>query len=227
MSRTKLSDRTLPGYSRGEEIFNMVSHIVGGAFGVIAFGLCVAFAIAKKNIPGLIGGAIYGMMMIFLYTMSSLYHGLTHRRAKLVMQVLDHCTIYALILGTYAPILLTGLRVKRPVLTLVLSAVLIAGTAVGVTFTAIDFKRYKLLAYGGYFVVGWSAIFVFKPMADVFGWPFFLWILGGGVVYTLGMIFYALGRRRKYYHSIFHLFILAGSILQFVGIFRWCILTVY
>ena len=215
------------GYTRSEEIFNMVSHIVGGGFGVIVLVLCAGFAIARHNWAGLIGGVFYGLMMIFLYTMSSVYHGLTVRRAKLVMQVLDHCTIYALILGTYAPILLTGLHARRPALTLIMTLVLLAGTAVGVTFTAIDFKRYKLLAYGGYFVVGWSAIFLLRPMTEIFGWSFFAWLVAGGAVYTLGMIFYAAGRKKRWYHSVFHLFILAGSVLQFVAVFRGCILTVY
>ncbi len=224
MTRTKLADRRLPDYTRGEEIFNMVTHIVGGGFGCAALALCVSFAAVNRNFWGLAGGIIYGLMMVFLYTISSVYHGLRPERAKKVLQVLDHCTIYALIAGTYAPILMTGLRESYPVLTLVITALVIVGSAVGVVFTAIDFRRYAVLAYGGYFVVGWSAIFVVKPLIDAFGMAFFLWILAGGAVYTLGMIFFALGMKKRYFHSIFHLFILAGSALQFVGIFIYCFL---
>ena len=227
MPRTKLADRTLPGYTRGEEIFNMVTHIVGGGFGVLALALCVVFSLLRKNYWGLFGGIIYGLMMIFLYTMSSIYHGLTHEPAKKVLQVMDHCTIYALILGTYAPVLLTGLRRDHPTLTLVLSLFILAATAVGVTFTAIDFHRYAVLAMGGYFVVGWCALFALKPIIQSFGMPLFLWLLVGGAVYTLGMIFYGIAAKKKikYFHSVFHLFILAGSILHFIGIFKYCILT--
>ena len=138
MKRTKLDDRQLPDYTRGEEIFNMVSHIVGGAFGVIVFGLCTGFSIYHKNWWGLAGGIVYGLMMIYLYTISSVYHGLKPIRAKKVMQVLDHCTIFALIFGTYVPVLLTGIRENYPVLFWITLSLLIASTAVCVTFTAID-----------------------------------------------------------------------------------------
>ena len=137
MPRTKLADRTLPPYTRGEEIFNMVSHIVGGGFGVVALALCVVFAVLHRNWWGLAGGVVYGLTMIFLYTMSSVYHGLTQEKPKKVMQVLDHCTIYALILGTYAPILLTGLRRDFPKLTLILTLfILTASPSPLSTFTA-------------------------------------------------------------------------------------------
>ena len=227
MSRIRLDDRKLPGYTRSEEIFNMVSHIVGGAFGLLVLLLCAIFASRVHNWRGLAGGLVYGFSMIFLYTMSSLYHGVTPERPKKVLQVMDHCTIYALILGTWTPILLTGLWDYSRGMTIAVAALLLVGTAVGVTFTAIDFKTYKLLAYGGYFVVGWIALFVARPMVKAFGWPFFLWLLAGGVTYTLGMVFYAVGRKKKYFHSVFHLFILGGSILQFVAIFLWCVVPAY
>lgn len=222
MTRTKLADRRLPNYTRGEEIFNMVSHIVGGGFGVIALTLCVIISVLHGNKWGLAGGIIYGVMTIFLYTVSSVYHGLRPERAKKVMQVLDHCMIYAMIVGTYAPILLTGLREKKPVLAIVLGAVVLTMTTVGVTFTAIDFHRYKVLATGGYFVIGWSALFSIRAIAQTFGTGMVFWLVTGGVVYTVSMIFFALGIKRRWHHSVFHIFIVLGSILQFVGIFRYC-----
>ena len=222
MPRTKLDDRTLPDYTRGEEIFNMVSHIVGGGFGVIALVLCCTFSIVHRNYWGLAGGIIYGLMMIFVYTISSVYHGLLAGRAKKVLQVLDHCAIYAMIVGTYMPILLTGIRGSDLRLFFVLLTVVLVGTAVGVTFTAIDFHRYAPIAMGGYFAVGWSVIFALRPLIVAFGLPFFWWMLAGGVVYCLGMIFFGAGIKHRYCHSVFHLFILAGSVLQFVGILLYC-----
>ena len=224
MNRTKLADRTLPTYTRGEELFNMISHIVGGAFGVTVLALCCVVASLHRNYWGLAGGIIYGLMMIFVYTMSSVYHGLRNEAPKKVLQVLDHCSIYAMIFGTYMPVLLTGIRAYDKGVFYALLAALTVGTAVGVTFTAIDFHRYKYIAKGGYFIVGWSAIFALRPLLAAFGWPFFLWLLAGGVVYCLGMIFFVLGIWHKFCHSVFHLFILAGSVLQFIGIFRYCIL---
>ena len=224
MSRTKLADRKLPDYSRGEEVFNMTSHIVGGAFGISVFILNIVFAVMGENWWGLAGGMFYGLMMVFLYTMSSLYHGLKHEHTKKVFQVLDHCTIYALIIGTYMPILATGMREHHPVAALVLLCVTVSFTALGVVFTAIDFKKYAIISYGSYFVIGWSVIFALKPLLDSFGTEFFLWILSGGIAYTSGMIFYGIGKKKKYFHSVFHIFILLGSVLQFVGIFKFCIL---
>lgn len=223
IKRIKLDDRILPNYTRKEDMFNMGTHIVGGAFGVVALILCSVFAILHRNWWGLAGGVVYGASMIFLYTMSSVYHGLRPSKGKKVLQVLDHCTIYALIVGSYVPILITKLREYNLKTTIILSVIGIIITAVGVTFTAIDYKTYAGISYSCYFLLGWMAIFVVKPLVAAFGLPFFLWILFGGIAYTLGIIFYALGSKRHYVHCVFHIFILAGSVLQFVAIFKYCI----
>ena len=224
MKRTKLEDRKLPEYTRGEEIFNMVSHIVGGGFACIALVLCCVFSLMHKNLNGFIGGLIYGLLMIFVYTMSSVYHGLKHEKPKKVLQVLDHCSIYAMIVGTYMPIMLTGILHYNKKLFIIQLIILTVGTILGVTFTAIDFHRYALISMSGYFVIGWSIIFAYKHIINAFSLEFMLWILAGGIVYTLGMIFFTIGIKKKYFHSIFHLFIVAGSMLQFIGIFKYCII---
>lgn len=221
--RIKLDDRKLPDYTRKEDIFNMVTHIVGGGFGVLALALCCGFAIYHRNWWGLAGGFVYGMSMIFLYTMSSVYHGLRPNRAKKVLQVLDHCTIYALIVGSYIPVLITRLREYNLKITLILCAAAVVITAVGVTFTAIDHKTYAAVSYTCYFLLGWMAIFAIKPIISAYGFEFFIWLLSGGISYTLGIIFYVLGRNHHYFHGIFHLFILLGSVLQFISIFKFCI----
>ncbi|MBR2100254.1 MAG: hemolysin III family protein [Eubacterium sp.] len=223
MKRTKLADRTLPDYTRGEEIFNMVSHIVGGAFGVISLGLCTGFSIYHKNWWGLAGGIIYSLMMIYLYTISSVYHGIKPEGAKKVMQVLDHCTIFALIFGSYMPLLLTGIREYYPVIFWITLSILIVATAVCVTFTAIDFKRYAVIANIGYFGIGWTALILIYPMFKIYGLEIVIWTFCGGLAYTLGIIFFALQKKKRYMHSIFHLFILLGTALQFVAIFKFCI----
>lgn len=225
MLRTPLSKRKLPSYTRGEEIFNMTSHIVGGAFGILVLVLCAVFGALRKNYSGVVSGVIYGAMMIFLYSVSAIYHGLKSEMPKKVFQVLDHCTIYALILGTYMPILMTGIRKQHPTLFLVYIIVLPIITAFGVTFTAIDFHKYAPIAMSCYFIVGWCALFAFKPMMLTYGIRFLFWLLIGGIAYTTGMIFFKMGITKKYMHSVFHLFILAGSVLQFVGIFKYCILA--
>lgn len=223
IKRIKLDDRKLPDYTRKEDMFNMITHIVGGGFGILALALCCGFAIYHRNWWGLAGGFVYGMSMIFLYTMSSVYHGLRPNRAKKVLQVLDHCTIYALIVGSYVPILITKMREYDLKLTLIFSAVGIVVTAVGVTFTAIDHKTYAAISYTCYFLLGWMAIFGVKHIIAAFGMEFFIWLLSGGIAYTLGMIFYVLGSKHHYIHGVFHIFILLGSVLQFIAIFKFCI----
>ena len=111
MHRTKLADRVLPTYTKGEEIFNMVSHILGVPLGIVATVLCIIFAASHGNAYGIISGAIYGITIMLLYTMSSIYHGLSPNiRAKKVLQVLDHCSVFLLIAGSYTPFALCTLR---------------------------------------------------------------------------------------------------------------------
>ena len=116
MKRTKLKDRTLPKYTRGEELFNMISHIVGGSLGVIALILCIIFSAINGDAIKIVSSIIYGSSLIILYTMSSIYHGLHPNTAKKVLQVIDHCTIYMLIAGTYTPILMVKVRTIDPLL---------------------------------------------------------------------------------------------------------------
>ena len=115
MKRIKLSERVLPTYTKGEEIFNMVSHIVGAVVGVVALVLCVIFAAIHGNVYGVVSSAIFGVTLIILYTMSSIYHGLNEKlKAKKVFQVIDHCSIFLLIAGSYTPFALCTLREYSP-----------------------------------------------------------------------------------------------------------------
>ena len=111
MKRTKLSERILPTYTKGEEIFNMVSHIVGGVIGIVAIVLCSVVAALHHNPYGVVSGVIFGCTLLILYTMSSIYHGLKpNLKAKKVFQVIDHCSIFLLIAGSYTPFTLCTLR---------------------------------------------------------------------------------------------------------------------
>lgn len=218
MQRTKLADRTLPDYTKGEEIFNMVSHIVGGAVGVTALVLCVIFAALHGNVYGVVGSAIYGATMITLYTMSSVYHGLSPRlMAKKVMQVLDHCTIYFLIAGTYTPVALCNIREYNAVLGWSIFGVIWAMAALGITLTAIDLKKYSKFSMICYLGMGWCIIFTAPLLPEILGVGGVGFLLAGGIAYTIGAVLYAVGKKKKlkYMHSIFHLFVVAASILHF------------
>ena len=216
--RTKLKDRPLPTYTRGEELFNMISHIVGGAIGIAALVLCIVFSAVRKNGYGLAGSIVFGVSMITLYTMSSIYHGLREGTAKRVMQVLDHCTIYLLIAGTYTPILLSAMRPIDPVASWILLGVVWGLSALAITLTAIDLKKYSVFSMICYIGMGWYILFKVPLLIQAVGWGGFWLILMGGVCYTVGAVLYGVGRTKKYMHSVFHLFVIAGSVLHLLAI---------
>lgn len=216
MNRIKLDDRILPTYTKGEEIFNMVSHIVGGSFGIAATVLCVIFAAIHNNVYGVVSGAIYGATMILLYTMSSIYHGLSPKlKAKKVFQVIDHCTIYLLIAGSYTPFTLCTFREYNTALGWTMFGVIWAAAILGMVLNAIDLKRYRVFSMICYLAMGWCIIIKAPLLPKLLGVTGTIFLVAGGIAYTIGAIFYGLGRTKKYRHSIFHLLILLGSILQF------------
>ncbi len=218
MERTKLSDRKLPDYTKGEEIFNMVSHIAGGALGVAVLALCVITSALHRDPYGVVGSAIYGASMVILYTVSSVYHGLHANMGKKVMQVIDHCTIYLLIAGTYTPILLTAIRKESAVTAWVLFGIEWGFAALAATLTAIDLKKYSKFSMLCYIGMGWGIIFAAKTLAAAVPFNGVLLLILGGVSYTVGAVIYGLGKKRRYMHSIFHLFVVLGSLLQFFSI---------
>ena len=219
MKRTKLRDRILPKYTKGEEIFNMTSHIVGGALGIVALVLCVVFAAIHGNGYGVVSGAIYGVTMIILYTMSSIYHGLNpKRKAKKVFQVLDHCSIYLLIAGSYTPFALCTLREYNTALGWTIFGVIWFVAILGIILNSIDIKKFRVFSMICYLVMGWCIVFRINLLPELLGTAGFVLLLLGGLSYTVGAILYGLGKKHKYMHSVFHLFILLGSLLQFFTI---------
>ena len=219
MNRIKLKDRVLPTYTKGEEIFNMTSHIVGGVLGIVATVLCVVIAAIHHNIYGVVSGAIYGTTMILLYTMSSIYHGLKPSlTAKKVFQVIDHCTIFLLIAGSYTPFLLCTFREYNAALGWSMFGIIWGAAILGILLNSIDLKKYKVFSMICYLAMGWCIIVKANLLPMLLGVPGTILLVVGGIAYTIGAIFYGLGRTRKYRHSIFHLFILLGSFLQFLCI---------
>ncbi len=220
MKRTKLIDRRLPDYTKGEEIFNMVSHIAGGAMGIVILALCVIKAFINRDAYQVVGAFIYGFSMVTLYTMSSVYHGLKNGTAKKVMQIIDHCAIFILIAGTYTPIVLTAFRIYNPYLGWGVFAFVWVVAALGVTLNAIDLKKFSLFSNICYVALGWCIIFTGKHAINALGSKGFAWVLAGGIAYTVGAVFYGVAGKKtiRYLHSVFHLFVVLGSFLQFIGI---------
>ena len=216
--RIKLKDRHLPNYTRGEEIMNMVTHIVGGGLGIIALIVCIIKAALAGNVPSIIGSVIYGSIMVILYCVSSVYHGLRPSTGKKVMQIIDHCTIYFLICGTYTPILLAAFIPVYSALGWGLLAAEWLLAALAATLTAIDLKKYNVFSMICYILMGWGIIFFIPQTLSVISRAGFALLLSGGIAYTVGAILYGIGVKKRWMHSVFHIFVVLGSLLQFLSI---------
>lgn len=218
MHRTKLSDRLLPRYSRGEELVNMLTHIAGCVIALIGFALCLYRAISHGAAAEVVSACVYGISMIALYAMSSIYHGLLPGTGKKVLQVLDHCTIYFLIAGTYTPIVLCALCPAYPAIGWGLLVAEWTLAALATALTAIDLKRYRVFSMICYIGMGWAVIFFMPQALEVLTSTGFGFLLAGGIAYTVGAVLFGLGKRIKWMHSWFHIFVVLGSVLQLVCI---------
>ena len=223
MKRTKLIDRLLPDYTNGEEVFNMTTHIIGGGLGIVYLVLCVVFSAIKGNVWGVVASAVYGASVIALFTMSSVYHGLKPAKAKKVMQVMDHCTIYFMIAGTYTPLMLSMLRRTNPVIAWVIFGVVWGMAALAITLTAIDLKKFKVFSMISYIGMGWCVIVTIVPVYKALTFWGFMWLLGGGIMYTIGAVLFGIGSRVRYIHSVFHIFVVLASVMHFICIFFFAI----
>jgi hemolysin III len=213
-----------PRYTRGEEIFNMTSHIVGGVLGIVALVLCVIFSAVHRDAYAVVSSAIYGVTMILLYTMSSIYHGLSPRLpAKRVLQVIDHCSIYLLIAGSYTPFCLCTLRRYSTARGWWIFGIIWGLAVLGITLTAVDMHRFERFSFICYLGMGWCIIGSVRLLPQLLGMGGFFLLLTGGLAYTIGAVFYAVGHKKPYAHSIFHLFVVLGSLLHFLCILLYVV----
>ncbi len=218
ISRTGKVRPPEPMYGRGEDLFNAVSHIVGGALGV---AFCIALCIVASYDPTVnkfVAAGVYSFSIVVLYTMSALYHFFPQGRAKRVFRIFDHCTIFLLIAGCYTPFCL--LTFWGSAWGYAILAVEWGLAVLGITFNAINMRRkaVKVLSMIAYVVMGWMIIPAVPLLLKSVSLACFAWLLAGGLAYTIGIIFFALGKNRKYMHCIWHIFVLAGSICQFVSV---------
>lgn len=216
--RIKLSQRVLPRYTKGEEITNMITHIVGGAIAIGILILCIIRSVYSKSVIACVGGSIYGSTMIAVYAISSIYHGLHKSTGKKVMQIIDHCAIYFLIAGTYTPILLSKLIPAYPIIGWSLLVAQWCLCICAVTLTAIDLHHYRIISMICYVGMGWGIIFFLPEAINVLTLSGFSWLLSGGIVYTIGAVLYGIGVKKRWMHCVFHIFVVIGSILQAISI---------
>ena len=213
MTRTKLCDRKLPNYTLGEELLNAISHGTGAVAAIAGLVFCLLVA---KDGFSVVSSCIYGFGLIGVCTISCVYHALKPGMAKKVLQVIDHCTIYLLIAGTYTIIVLSAIRPAYPVLAWCLFGFQWAAAALAVTLTAIDLKRYSVFSMICYIGTGWAVIPFWRQTMEVLTKPGFFLLLFGGIAYTIGSILYGIGSKRKWMHGIFHIFVLLGAALQYL-----------
>ena len=214
-----VSIREIPEYTKGEEIFNMVSHIAGGAVGITTAVLCILVSAFHNNAYAIVSSAVFGASMIFLYTMSSIYHGLSKKlNAKWIFRIMDHCTIFVLIAGTYTPIALCSIREANTALGWVIFGIIWGMAALGIVLNAVNWQKFKLFSMVCYLAMGWCVIVTWKTTSASLGTNGTVFLIAGGIAYTIGAVFYAFGKKHRYIHSVFHIFCVAGSILHTICI---------
>lgn len=210
----------IPNYTLGEELVNAISHGIGALLSIAALVLCVVFSAIHHNAAAVVASSIYGSSLIILYLFSTLYHSLKVNNAKRVLCIIDHCNIFLLIAGSYTPFVLVTLK---GAVGWTLFGIIWGAAIIGIILNAINLKRFRNISVVLYLMMGWAIIFALKPLAMSLAPVGMLLLVLGGIAYTIGAIFYGIGKKKKYMHSVFHVFVLIGSILQFFSIFFYVI----
>lgn len=210
-------------YTLGEEISNSITHGIGSLLSIAALVIMVVVAAIHHNTIGVVTSAIFGASLIILYTMSTLYHAISNEKAKKVLKVFDHCTIYLLIAGSYTPFTLVALKSINSAKAWVIFSIVWAIAFFGIVMYAFFKNRFKVLNIVSYIVMGWVVLIALPEIIQFFkvnnAMAGFYLLLAGGLSYTLGVIFYALQKKNlRYFHTIWHLFVLGGSICHFLSV---------
>ena len=218
MTESKPHRISIPKYSLSEELLNSISHGVGALFGIATIVLCLCKSIPTGDPWRIASSTIFGITVLLLYLMSCLYHALKVNLAKRVFRVIDHCTIFLLIAGTYTPFTLVTLRGSIGWWLFGASW----GVAVlGITLNAVDLKKFSKISVACYLLMGWAIIAAFRPLSQSLAPGGISLLIWGGVTYTVGAILYGIGAKVKYFHSVFHFFCLAGTVLHFLAIYLY------
>lgn len=203
-------------YSVAEEIAHSAIHAVGSHFGAAMLALMVVFGAQSGTQVAwkVVSGAVFGATIILLYTVSSVYHAVTHQRSKLVLEICDHMAIYFLIAGSYTPFTLVTLRQTHPVIAWTIFGIVWSLAVAGVIFKLFTAGKLRFVSTLGYIGMGWIAVIAIKPLMDSLPAAGLAWLVVGGGLYTLGTVFY-LWRLMPFHHAVWHLFVLAGTVCHF------------
>ncbi|MBO6079500.1 MAG: hemolysin III family protein [Bacteroidales bacterium] len=221
MNRTPLKERPFPDYTRKEELLNMWSHIFGAVCAVVMMWIVVR--LTWGNPLAMISCVVYVTTVLVMLVVSAVYHGLPKGMPKQVMRVVDHCDIFFTIAGTYTPITLLGICPINPVMGWTIFAIEWVLAIVGATLNAIDLKRFSKFSMACYLGMGWCVVISLKPALQALTWPGFLLVLAGGVAYTIGAVLYQIGKKKRYRHFVFHIFVVIAVVVQFIGFVKYLI----
>ena len=213
---TKPHRIAIPRYTLGEELINSISHGVGAGLGITALVLCIVKSCSPLDGYKLASSIVFGLTTTLLYLMSCLYHALKVNRAKRVFRVIDHCTIFLLIAGTYTPYTLNTLR---GVTGWGWFGIVWGGGILGIVLNAVSLKKYAKLSVACYIALGWVVIFASKELIASLDRGGLWLLLAGGIAYTVGAVLYGIGAKKRYFHSVFHFFCLIGTALHFFSIY--------
>ena len=209
---------TIPKYSLGEEIINSITHGIGA---LLFIPFTIMLIIKTNTMAGVITSLVFGFFAIVLYVCSFIYHALSPRiTGKKVLRVIDHCNVLLMVAGTYTPICIC---LFKGTLGWVLFSIIWIITIIAVTLTAINLEKYNWLSAVSNLIVGWGSLFLIKVLYNLVGASGLFFLITGGVLYSIGAILYALGKKKKYMHSVFHVFVLVASIFHFLFIYLYCI----
>ena len=225
LQRTPLSERPFPDYTHSEEMWNMGTHIFGAISTLFLMALALKSALASGSRISVVSTIVYMLAILAMFTVSAVYHGLPKSMPKQVMRTVDHCNIFVTIAGTYTPITLLGICSVNPTLGWWIFGIEWGLALVGILFNAIDLKKYSKFSMTCYLGMGWCVLISMREAIQSMTLAGFMWIIAGGVAYTIGAVLYLIGKKKnyRYMHTVFHVFVVIAAWLQFVGLW-WYLL---
>lgn len=207
------------GQSLIEEIYNAISHGIGALLSVAGTAVLIVYASLYSDVMGVVSASLYGASLIILYSVSSLYHGIVNKKVKKVFQICDHCSIFILIWGTYIPV---ALSLVGGAMGWVIFGFQGVCAIVGIVLNAIDLKRWHHFSLGLYVMMGWAVVATADTVFSLIDAKGFWLLLAGGLAYTGGIYFYV-KNNHKFMHLVWHLFVIAGSVLHYFFVLQYCL----
>lgn len=225
ISLMKPTETELPNYTRKQEWWNSISHMLGVAFTLVAGPFLIVKA-AKSGDPwSIVGSSLFVFSLLCLYTFSALYHSLNPCKAKRVLRIMDHDMVFGLIMGTYAPYCLVSLRTASPAWGWTIYGCCLALGIVGIVLNSCDLKKFQIFSMIDYISMGWLIVISIYPLTQQMGFfPGVFLLIFGGIMYTIGAVLYGVGKKHSpWWHTVFHFFVLVGTISMFFSIFYYVI----